>query len=140
LVGVHDRNRYPDGEQVALAVLDPFLHLAAGAVKLLVEEAAVRLGFLEGGDDEARVGLASCPFRLADHPSPARPVKRGVAEVLEAAAGPAGCGRLRLGLQKLDGDLLDSYNTQRLHWLTHGGIERSRYRGGMVKEAGRVMA
>ena len=91
---------------VALAFLDPVLHLAAGAVDLFVEEAAVGLGLLERGDDEARIGLARCPFRLADHPAAARPaVERGVAEVLEAAGGPA-CGRrLRLGLSEFRLDL-----------------------------------
>ena len=40
LVGAHGRRRGAVGEQVALAFLDPVLHLAAGAVELLVEEAA----------------------------------------------------------------------------------------------------
>ena len=54
------------------------------------------------------IGLALGPFRLADHPAPARPaVERRIAEVLEAAGGLAGRGRLRLGLQEFDGDLGD---------------------------------
>ena len=48
------------------------------------------------------VSLALGRFRLADHPAPARPaVERRIAEVLEAAGGLAGRGRLRLGLQEL---------------------------------------
>ena len=108
LVGAHGRGRGSVGEQVALALLDPVLHLAAGAVDLLVEKAAVGLGPAQGGDDEARIGLALGPFRLADHPAPARPaVERRIAEVPEAAGGLAGRGRLRLGLREFDGDLLD---------------------------------
>ncbi len=91
LVGAHGRGRGAVGEQVALAFLDPVLHLAAGAIDLLVEKAAVGPGLAERGDDEARVGLALGPFRLADDAPPARPtVERGVAEVLEAAGGLAG--------------------------------------------------
>ena len=54
-------------------------------------------------------GLASPgPFRLADHPAPARPaVERRIAEVLVAAAGLAARGRLRLGLKELHGYFLD---------------------------------
>ena len=44
LVGAHGGGRGAVGEQVALAFLDPVLHLAAGAVDLLVEKAAVGLG------------------------------------------------------------------------------------------------
>ena len=41
-------------------------------------------------------------------PAPARPaVERRIAEVLEAASGLAGRGRLRLGLQEFDADLFD---------------------------------
>ena len=38
----------------------------------------------------------------------------------------------------LDSRLIDLY--QRLCWLTYWGIERSRYRGGVVKDGGRVVA
>ena len=48
------------------------------------------------------------PFRLADHPAPARPaVERRIAEVPVAAGRLAGRGRLRFGLEEFDGDLLD---------------------------------
>ena len=86
----------------------PVLHLAAGAVDLLIEKAAVRLGLAERGDDETRVGLALGPFRLADHATAARPaVERGIAEVLEAAGGLAGARRLFLGLRQFDVDFVD---------------------------------
>jgi hypothetical protein len=91
-----------------LTFLDPVLHLAAGAVDLLVERAAIRLGRFQRRDDEARIGFALCPFGFADHPAPARPtVERGVAEVLEAAGRLAGREPFGLRLQKLHGDLLD---------------------------------
>ena len=48
------------GEQVALAFLDSVLHLAAGAVDLLIEKAGVRLGALLNEVTMKR-GLAS-PF------------------------------------------------------------------------------
>ena len=106
LVGAHCRGRGAVGEQVALAFLDPVLHLAAGAVDLLVEEAAVGLGSFERGDDEARIGLALRPLRLADHPAPAGPaVARRVAEVLEAAGGLAGRCRRRRRLGEFGFDL-----------------------------------
>ena len=44
LVGAHGRGRGAIGEQVELLLLDPVLHLAAGAVDLLVEGAGVDLG------------------------------------------------------------------------------------------------
>ena len=46
LVGAHGGGRGAVGEQVALAFLDAVLHLAARAVELLVEEAAVRVSAL----------------------------------------------------------------------------------------------
>src|SRR5271165_4373655 len=96
------------GEQVALAFLDPVLHFAAGAVDFFVEEAGVRLGLFQRGDDEARIGLALCPFRLADYPAPARPtVERRIEEVLEAAGRLAGARRLLLGLRQFDVDFVD---------------------------------
>jgi hypothetical protein len=42
LIGAHGRRRGAIGEQVGLAFLDPVLHVAAGAIDLLVE-ARVRL-------------------------------------------------------------------------------------------------
>ena len=43
LVGAHRRGRGAVGEQVELALLDAVLHLAAGAVDLLVEMAGLVL-------------------------------------------------------------------------------------------------
>ena len=81
---------------------------ALGAVDLLIEKAGAGLGLVQRGDDEARIGLAVCPFRLGDDPAPARPaVERRITEVPEAASGLAGRGRLRLGLQEFDADLFD---------------------------------
>ena len=45
LVGAHGRGRGAIGEQVELLLLDPVLHLAAGAVDLLVEGAGVDRGW-----------------------------------------------------------------------------------------------
>ena len=134
LVGAQGCGRGSVGEQVALAFLDPVLHLAAGAVDLLIEKAGARLGLVQRGDDEARIGLAVCPFRLGDDPAPARPaVERRIAEVLEAASGLAGRGRLRLGLQEFDADLFDQpriagepeYEVHLVH-LLHQAISTSR--------------
>ena len=47
LVGAHRGGRGPVGEQVALAFLDPVLHVAAGAVDLLIEKAAVGPGLAQ---------------------------------------------------------------------------------------------
>jgi len=80
-----------------LAFLAPVLHVAAGAIDFPVEKAAVGLGLAQGGEDEARIGLALCPLGFGDDPAAARPaVERGIAEVPEPAGGPAGRGRLRL--------------------------------------------
>src|ERR1700728_2172228 len=76
--------------------------------KAFVDYSGKRIGLAQRGHDEARIGLALCPFRLADHPAPARPtVERGIAEVLVAAGGLAGRGGLRFGLKEFDRDLLD---------------------------------
>ena len=45
------------------------LHVAAGAVDLLVKIAGLALGTGERGDDEARIGLVFCPFRLRHDPA-----------------------------------------------------------------------
>ena len=58
LVGAHGGGRGAVGEQIELALLDAVLHLAAGAVDVLVEAAGVDLGGPQRGDDEARVGRA----------------------------------------------------------------------------------
>ena len=57
LIGAHRRRRGAVGEQVDLAFLDAVLHLAAGAIDLLVEKAAVGLGLLK--EVTMKRGLAS---------------------------------------------------------------------------------
>ena len=39
-------------------------HVATGTVDLFVKIAGLALGTRERGDDEARIGLVFCPFRL----------------------------------------------------------------------------
>ena len=90
LVGPHGGGRGAVGEQIELALLDTVLHLAAGAVDLLVEAPPIDLRRRERGDDEARVGLVARHLGLADDAAfPAPTVQRRVAEVLEAARRPA---------------------------------------------------
>jgi len=52
LIGAHGRRRGAVGEQVGLAFLDPVLHVAAGAIDLLVKTPCVGLLYAERGDDE----------------------------------------------------------------------------------------
>jgi hypothetical protein len=44
------------GKEIELALLDPVLHVAAGAVDLLVEVLSLARFARERGDDEARIG------------------------------------------------------------------------------------
>src|SRR4051812_44386712 len=70
--------------------------------------AARHLSWLQRGHDEARVGLALCPFRLGDHAPPSAPALPGrPAQVLEAPRRLARPSGLLLGLDQLDRDLLD---------------------------------
>ena len=73
LVGAHGGRRGAIGIKVELAFLDAVLHVAAGAVDVLVELPRSRLSALERGDDEARIGLALRPLRLGDDAAPAAP-------------------------------------------------------------------
>src|SRR6185436_3256662 len=84
------------------------LHLAAGAVEVLVEGAGVgTLGF-ERGHDKARIGLALGPLGLADDPPAAAPaVERRPQEVLEAPGRRAARAALGGGFGKLAFDLRD---------------------------------
>ena len=66
LVGAHGGCGGAVGEEVELAFLDAVLHLASGAVELFVEDPPVDDGPAQRGDDEARVGAAREPLRLAD--------------------------------------------------------------------------
>jgi hypothetical protein len=84
------------------------LHLAAGAIDRLVEMPRLGLAAAERGDDEARVGLALGPFRLADDAARAAPaVQRRPGEVLETAGGLAGALGLALRRRQLGSDLGD---------------------------------
>src|SRR5690606_2770428 len=73
----------------AMALLDAVFHVATRAVEALIEPAGGNLGRLQGGDDEARVGLVAQPLRLGDHAPPPRPaLERRPAEVLVAPGRP----------------------------------------------------
>jgi hypothetical protein len=54
------------GEQVQLAFLYSVFHVAAHEVGASVRVPGVDPATLEGGDDEARIGLAAGPLGLAD--------------------------------------------------------------------------
>src|SRR4029077_141578 len=87
---------------------DPVLHVAAGAVDLFIKIAGLALGTRERGDDEARVGLVLCPFRLRHHPAGAAPARpRRPPEVLETPRRLAGTPALRRSLLKLGLDFGD---------------------------------
>lgn len=58
LVGTHDGGRCTVREQVGLALLDPVLHLAAGAVDLLVEMARFAFSLPQRCHHEPRIGAA----------------------------------------------------------------------------------
>src|ERR671913_148348 len=55
LVGPHRRRRGPVRKQVALTLLDAVLHVASGAIDLLIKVSGPDLPWLERGHDEARV-------------------------------------------------------------------------------------
>src|SRR5947199_10763192 len=66
------------------------------------------LSWLHRGHDEARVGLALCPFPLGDHAPPSAPaLPCRPAQVLEAPRQLTRPSGLLLGLDQLDRDLLD---------------------------------
>src|SRR6266699_3595706 len=76
--------------EVELALLDPVLHLAAGAVDLLVKILGLALVPPQRGDHEARIGFPLRPLGLGDDPAPAAPgPARRPHEGLEAALRPA---------------------------------------------------
>jgi hypothetical protein len=121
LIGAHRGRRRAVGEQVELTLLNPVLHLAAGAVDRLIEMPRANLGPLERGDDKARVGVAARPFGLADHAAVAAPaVQRAPGEVAEAARRLARYGALsgrfgKLGLDFLDQPLVARQAEQVIH-------------------------
>ena len=79
---------------------------AAGAVDFLVKIAGLATG--ERGNDEARIGLVFCPFRLRHDPTLATPASpRRPPEVLEAPRRLAGTPALRRSPLKLGVDFGD---------------------------------
>src|SRR5512143_238338 len=77
LVGPHRRGAGAIRIEVELALFDPVLHLAAGAIELLVKRSGRPAVRLQGGDDEAGIGLTTAPFRLADDAPPPGPAIPG---------------------------------------------------------------
>ena len=95
LVGAHRGGRGAIRIEVELALLDPVLHVAAGAVDLLVEVLGLALVAPERSDHEARIGFPLRPLGLGDDPAPAAPAPaRRPHEALEAALRPAGAPAL----------------------------------------------
>src|SRR6202040_2700000 len=79
-----------------------------GSVDLFVKIAGLALGTGERGDDEARIGLVFCPFRLRHDPALATPAApRHPPEVLEAPRRLAGTPALRRSPLKLGLDFGD---------------------------------
>lgn len=77
------------GEQVELLLLDPILHLAAGAVEIFVESPCIGCLAAERGDDIARIGSLGEMLGLDHDPARAAPaVARAVVEFIEHPAGP----------------------------------------------------
>ena len=112
LVRAHRPGRGAVGEQVELALLDPVLHLAAGAVEPLVERLRAQAAGLSEVTTKRGLALVSpLPpgqlLGLADHPARAAPAVQGlVAEILEAACRRAGLLGLGLGRRELGRDFL----------------------------------
>ena len=75
------------GEQTQLLLLDAVLHLAAGAVDLLVQPLRrLDFGEFQVGHHEARIGALPQVLGLADHAPLAAPrAVRAIAELAEAA-------------------------------------------------------
>src|SRR3981189_2103245 len=91
LVGPHGLSRGAVGVEIELAFLDPVLHVAPGAVNVLIELTCASLAAPERGDDEARIGLALRPLRLGDDAALLAPaIERTPLEILEAARRTAG--------------------------------------------------
>lgn len=84
LIGPHGGGRGAVGIEIELAFLDAVLHVATGAIDLLVELTRAGPGTLERGHNKAWIGLALRPLRLGnDAPFPAPAVARAPVEVLE---------------------------------------------------------
>ncbi len=100
LVGRHSGGRGAVCKKVDLTLLDPILHLAAGAIDILVEIAAVTFG--QRRDDKAGVFFAPGPLSFGnDAPLAAPALERRPGKVLEAACRLAGLLALLLGFAEL---------------------------------------
>ena len=98
LVGAHGGGRGAVGEQIELAFLDAVLHLAAGAVELLVERGGPRRS-ARLSEVTTKRGLASpcvCSALPTTRRATAPAVERPIAEVLEAPRRLAGRAGSRL--------------------------------------------
>ena len=85
LICSHRGGRCAIGIEIELTLLDPVLHVAAGAVDFLIEISGFALGTRERGYHKARIGFSSSPFGLGHHaPPPAPAAARRPPEVLEA--------------------------------------------------------
>src|SRR6266508_2990047 len=101
LVGAHRGGRGAIRIEIELALLDAVLHVAAGAVDLLVKVLWLALVAPERGDYKARIGLSLRALGLGHDPTLAAPARaRRPHEALEAALRPAGAPALRLGLRE----------------------------------------
>src|SRR5512144_2939564 len=108
LVRRHGCGRRAVGEEIELLLLDAVLHLAAGAVELLVEGLRVDHLTFQRGDDEPRVGALGQVLGLPDDvTAPAPRVDGRVAEVLEPAYRLAGLVMFVLGPGHVDGQRLE---------------------------------
>src|SRR5512144_1672740 len=108
LVRRHGCGRRAVGEEIELLLLDAVLHLAAGAVDLLVEGLRVDHLTFQRGDDEPRVGAPGQVLGLPDDATaPAPRVDGRVAEVLEPAYRLAGLVMFVLGPGHVDGQRLE---------------------------------
>src|SRR5712692_4477834 len=98
LVGAHRGGRGAVGIEIELTLLDPVLHIAAGAVDFLVKISCFALRTRKRSDHKARIGFPLRPLGLGDNPPPAAPaVARRPPEVLEASRRLAGPPTLRRG-------------------------------------------
>src|SRR6202008_139400 len=106
LIGAHGGGRGAIGIEVELALLDPVLHLAAGAVDLLVEVFGFALDTPQRGHDKARISLVFGELGLGYDPTPAAPAAAcPPPELLEVPRRLAGPPALRLGARQLACDL-----------------------------------
>jgi hypothetical protein len=90
LIGLHGGCRGAVGIEVELTFLNSVLHVAAGAVDLLIQ--ILRLAFIasERGDHETGIGFSSRPLGLGHDPAlPAPGSARHPYEALEVALHPA---------------------------------------------------